>query len=97
MSTQLLQDAFPDIKVSIRQAQELIEQDELDIAEAIYHELLGKDENCPAALYGLSQLANKINDQQLRKELLQAAIVQIEDTEESLRQIWQKELDEITD
>lgn len=91
-----MQDAFPEIKITLEQAQKLTQQGDFVIAEALYHELLDIEPDCPPALYGLSQLADKIDDQALRKELLQTAIEQIKDADEgdkkSLKAIWEDEL-----
>ena len=96
MTKQLMQDAFPEIKITLEQAQLLTQQGGFVIAEAMYHELLDLESDCPPALYGLSQLADKIDDQALRKELLQAALEQIKDADESnkksLKAIWEDEL-----
>jgi len=43
-------------------------------AEKIYLTVLGKEANYPPALYGLSVLADKINDQEVREDLLRHAI-----------------------
>lgn len=96
MTTQLMQDAFPEIKITLEQAQLLIKKGEFIIAEALCHELLDIEPNCPPALYGLSQLADKIDDKKLRKELLQTAIEQLknegEDNIKRLKAIWIAEL-----
>jgi len=43
-------------------------------AEKVYLTVLGKEANYPSALYGLSVLADKINDQEVREDLLRHAI-----------------------
>jgi hypothetical protein len=96
MTTQLMQDAFPEIKITLEQAQKLTQKGDFIIAEALYHELLDIEPNCPPALYGLSQLADKIDNKKLRKELLQTAIEQLKnvggDNIKNLKASWIEEL-----
>jgi len=96
MNQRLMQEAFPELKIQIEQAAEFIQQEELIIAEALYRDLLEKNENCPVALYGLSELAEKISDQQLREELLRRAIEQIKeievDNKKEIIACWEQQL-----
>lgn len=80
MSKQLLQDAFPQMQSEIKQAQRLTQQGELIKAEAIYLEILEQQQNFPPALSGLAELADKIDQQDVREDLLARAIEQIKQT-----------------
>ena len=80
MSKQLLQDAFPQMQAEIKQAQRLTQQGELIKAEAIYLEILEQQQNFPPALSGLAELADKIDQQDVREDLLARAIEQIKQT-----------------
>jgi len=92
MSEQLMQDAFPKMQTEFKQAQRLTQQGELIKAEEIYHEMLEQEQNYPPALYGLAALADKINEQDVREDLLKRAVEEIKDTEDriqkSLMAIW---------
>jgi len=58
----------------IKLAKKFIDQGKLLDAEKIYLDILDEEPNFPTALYGLSLLADKINDQVVREDLLQRAI-----------------------
>jgi len=92
MSEQLMQDAFAKMQIEFKQAQRLTQQGELIKAEAIYHEMLEQEQNYPPALYGLAELADKIDEQDVREDLLNRAIEEIKDTKDrnqkSLIAIW---------
>ena len=92
MSEQLMQDAFTKMQTEFKQAQRLAQQGELIKAEAIYHEMLEQEQNYPPALYGLAELADKIDEQDVREDLLKRAIEEIKDTKDrnqkSLIAIW---------
>jgi len=82
MNRQLMHDAFTTMQTEIEQAQRLIQQDELIKAEEIYHKMLEQEKDFPPALHGLSVLANKIEEQEVRENLLDRAIQQIKETED---------------
>ena len=92
MSEQLMQDAFTKMQTEFKRAQRLTQQGELIKAEAIYHEMLEQEQNYPPALYGLAELADKIDEQDVREDLLKRAIEEIKDTKDrnqkSLIAIW---------
>ena len=92
MSEQLMQDAFTKMQSEFKQAQRLAQQGELIKAETIYHEMLEQEQNYPPALYGLAELADKIDEQDVREDLLNRAIEEIKDTKDrnqkSLIAIW---------
>ena len=92
MSEQLMQDAFAKMQIEFKQAQRLTQQGELIKAEAIYHEMLEQEQSYPPALYGLAELADKIDEQDVREDLLNRAIEEIKDTKDrnqkSLIAIW---------
>ncbi len=77
MSRELIQKAFSTMLTEIKQAQRLTDQGELIKAEEIYHDMLNQQANCPPALYGLSELANKIDEQEVREDLLKRAIEEL--------------------
>jgi len=95
MSRQLMQEAFSKMQTEIKQAQRLTEQGELIKAEAIYHDILEQEKNYSPALYGLSELANKIDEQEVRDDLLNRAIEEIKQTKDrkqkGLIAIWLSE------
>ena len=92
MSEQLMQDAFTKMQSEFKQAQRLAQQGELIKAETIYHEMLEQEQNYAPALYGLAELADKIDEQDVREDLLKRAIEEIKDTKDrnqkSLIAIW---------
>ena len=63
-------------------------------AEKIYLEILAEEKNHPNALYGLSLLADKINDQVVREDLLRRAIDELADNKEPRLVVWLAELAE---
>lgn len=87
-----MQEAFIKMQTEIKQAQRLIDQGELIKAEEIYHDILQQEKNYSPALYGLSELANKIDEQEVRDDLLNRAIEEIRDTvdrnQKGLIAIW---------
>jgi len=74
MSRELIQKAFTKMLTEIKQANRLTDQGELIKAEEIYHNMLNQEANYPPALYGLAELANKIDEQEVREDLLKRAI-----------------------
>lgn len=74
MSRQLMLDVFAKMQTEIKQAQRLTDQGELIKAEAIYLDVLEREQNYSPALYGLAELANKIDEQEVRDDLLDRAI-----------------------
>jgi len=82
MSRELIQKSFTKMQTEIKQAQRLTDQGELIKAEAIYHNILEQQKNYSPALYGLSELANKIDEQEVRDDLLNRAIEEIKNTED---------------
>ena len=98
MSKALMQEVFPEMQTEIEQAYQLAQQDELIQAEEIYHDILQQQANYPPALYGLATLADKINDQEVKEDLLRRAIEQIKDSDDrnkkGLEAIWLTELAE---
>jgi len=78
MSKELMQQVFTKMQTEMNTAHRLTQKGELIEAEAIYHEMLEQEENYPPALHGLSDLADKINEQDVREDLLQRAIDQIQ-------------------
>lgn len=87
-----MQDAFTLMQTEIAQAQRLTQQSELIKAEAIYHQILEQLKNYPPALYGLAELADKIDEQEVREDLLDRAIAEIKNTtdknQKALLAIW---------
>lgn len=87
-----MREVFTKMQTEISQAERLVQQGELIKAEEIYLDILDQDENYPPALYGLSELADKIDDQEVREDLLARAIAQIKQTEDrnqkGLLAIW---------
>ena len=87
-----MQEAFPEMQTEIKKAQRYTQQGELIKAETIYHELLDQQKNYAPALYGLAELADKINDQEVRGDFLRRAIVEVEDSDDRVRKglaaIW---------
>jgi len=92
MSKELMQEAFLKMQTETKQAQRLTQQGELIKAEAIYLEMLEQEKNFPPALYGLSELADKINDQEVREDLLNRAITEVKPTndrnQKGIKAIW---------
>ena len=92
MSRELMQEAFSKMQTETKQAQRLTQQGELIKAEAIYLKMLEQEQNFPPALYGLSELADKIDEQEVREDLLKRAIEEVKDTKDrnqkSLIAIW---------
>ena len=82
MSRELIHKSFTKMQTEIKQAQRLTDQGELIKAEAIYHNVLEQQKNYSPALYGLSELANKIDEQEVRDDLLNRAIEEIKNTED---------------
>jgi len=80
MSRELMQEAFSKMQTETKQAQRLTQQGELIKAEAIYLKMLEQEQNFPPALYGLSELADKIDEQEVREDLLSRAIIEIKQT-----------------
>lgn len=77
-----MQEVFTEMQTEISQAQRLVQQGELIKAEGVYLDMLDQEANYPPALYGLSELADKIDDQEVREDLLARAINQIKQTED---------------
>jgi len=77
MSKELMQQVFTKMQTEMNTAHRHTQKGELIEAEAIYHKMLEQQENFPPALHGLSDLADKINEQDVREDLLQRAIDQI--------------------
>lgn len=98
MSKQLLQEAFSKMRTETEQAEQFIQQGELIKAEEVYLAMLEQEQNYPPALYGLAELANSIEQQDVREDLLRRAIEQLKDTEDrnkkGLVAIWLAELAE---
>ena len=96
MSIELILETFSKMPKQVEKAWQHTQQGELIKAETIYHEILEKQTNYPPALYGLAVLADKINDQLVREELLCEAIDQIKDSNDrnkkSLIASWLTEL-----
>lgn len=94
-----MQDAFPQMQTEIEQAQKLTQQGELILAEKIYHQCLQQQENYPPVLYGLAELAGKIDEPEVKEDLLRRAIAEIYDSEDrnqkGLHAIWLTELAEV--
>lgn len=80
MSKELMLEAFEKMRTETKQAQRLTQQGELIQAEAIYLKMLEQEKNYPLALYGLSELADKIDEQEVREDLLSRAITEIRQT-----------------
>ncbi len=99
MSKELMQEAFPGMQKEIGQALRLAQQNELIKAEEIYLSVLEQKESYPPALYGLAELAGKINDHEVQEDLLRRAITAIGETadrnQKGLIAIWYAELAEI--
>ncbi len=99
MSNELMQEAFNKMQTEIKQAQRYIQQGELIKAEAIYHDMLKLEQNYPPALHGLAELAGKINDLDVREDLLRRAINEIKGSQDrnikSLAASWLTELAEV--
>ncbi len=98
MSKELIQKAFEKMQKEIKQAQSYTQQGELIEAETIYHEILDQEPDYPPALHGLAELADKINDQEVREDLLRRAIDEVNKSEDrnkkGLAAIWLAELAE---
>ncbi len=95
---ELILKVFAEQYDDIAKAQQLIWEGDLLAAESLYKKMLDQNPANPPALHGLADLANAIDDQEVRAELLQRAIDSMEGQEDrnskGVMAIWYSELAE---
>lgn len=97
-TAELINKVFTEFQTELKQAQQCVQQGDLIGAETVYKAILAQAQDYPPALQGLSVLANAIDDQQVREDLLRRAISKIDDLDgrdaNGLAAIWLAELAE---